>query len=143
MHDASQKELTAAVAELARLRSIRRRVDDGMGVIYARLAGQGFSQSDLDRALSLIDVDLNNEGAELKRVKALLDAMRAPVQIEMVGLYETPVSESSHLDEIEDEGWWARLSDRGRKYSSFVEVERQAFFRGYDACDALLRETAA
>ena len=131
MHDTTP-EVTGFLAELARMRAVRDRAAAACDRAYANLEGQGFSRRAVDRALDLLDVGADDHKQELEQARVILDAMRSPVQIEMVSLYETPISEDRHLLDVQDAGYWAAFQGMGRTYRGASEAERRAWFKGYD-----------
>lgn len=139
MHDSTQQNLIAAVSGLARLLAIQGRVEQGIASIFRDLEGQGFGRRAVQRAIDVMNADLDDEADDLKQTQAILAAMSSPVQIEAVGRIEAPMTENEFLESMEDAGRWARLCGEPRRYTgSFDEEARRAFLAGWDDVNAVL-----
>lgn len=137
------QEITTALSELAKLKAARDRAHDGCERIFERLASQGFGRRAVSKALDLLDSGAQESFEDLLQAQAILQALKAPVQIELPSLYETPVTDDVMLASFRDEGYWARVCGADRVYKAQDEQKRRAWMEGWDEADGVLSVNAS
>lgn len=134
-------EIATTLAELAKLKAARDRAGNACDRILDILDAQGFGRRAVEKALDLIDSDAKGSYDELLQVQSLLQSLRAPVQIELPSLYETPVADEDILTALRDEGYWSRVCGSERIYKANNEAQRQAWMEGWDEANQALAVT--
>lgn len=134
----AQSDLMEALRELSRVRRAMQRAETMRQNAHERLDRLGFPRRAVERALDLLDSDAQGSHDEMRSAQRLLASMRAPVQLEFVGLHDSDLHGATAIEAIEDEGFWAAMCGASRTYQARNREDRDAWMRGYDAATGLL-----
>jgi ribosome modulation factor len=124
----------------ATVRALMERTSRAYLALLERWESFGYTQGAVERAMEALAADDDQEFVEMRGAQALLSALKAPVQLELVSLHEIrghPDEESVQRRAYEA-GFFARFEDRPRRCRSFDEAEREAWLKGWDEANALL-----
>jgi len=138
MDSQAQADLIGALRELSQVRRAIQRAEAMRQRAQDRLDGLGFPRRAVERALDLLDCDPKASHDEMRAAQKLLASMRAPVQLEFVGMHESDLHGAAAIDAIEDEGFWAAMCGSSRTYQARSADERAAWMRGFDAAAELM-----
>lgn len=130
----------ALLSKTASVRALKRRAETAYDALLARWEAAGYPPGAVERAMDAIAADDDQEFAEMQGAQALLSALKAPVQLELVSLHDVRCrnDEGSVQRRAYEAGFFARFQDRPRSCRSFDNAERDAWMRGWDEADALL-----
>lgn len=149
--DANAPEISLPLLErTARVLAMRRRVEDGYRRVMRMWADAGFTEGAVMRAIEALQADTSQDFEELKGAQALLQALRAPVQLELIKLHEARIPDTAaNAHELAfDAGFYARFEGGARDpvidgLRLTDQGERASWKQGFDEADALLAPAPA